>query len=234
MEFLRDEMMKHYKNFEDYMEVYGQQYSDYALEYIYNTFGNDLYSGYIQDIMLQIYAEIDLIPEERNIYKGFIDLFKTKYSLDKNILEVGGGYFPAMAKYIDGKQQQERKGSITVYDPRLITNKLGNIRLVNECFTLSTNIDEFDRIIALASCGATEIIIKKANEANIDFFIGLCNCVHFPSEQLENYSENIEVWHNYLFNLARDTMSSEREFAIDYLKPTYGYECPIISSRVKK
>lgn len=230
MELTINEKKQFYKKFKLYMEKYGAFYSDVALAHIFNTFGTDLASNARTDIMNQIYAEIGLLPEANNIYKGFMNVLSKEHDLDCNILEIGGGFFPIMAKYIDEEQQKIGKGTITVYDPMLVTKKLGNIKLIKENFTHLDTVNQYDLIIGIAPCEATEFIIKKAAEEGKTFFVALCGCTHFTHWHNPFRMPTLEDWCEYIYSKARDTIDEDSELSVKYLDSKCGYPYPIISS----
>ena len=55
---------------------------------------------YIGDVLRQIYDEVGLLPEENNMYSGFVSLLEKNFNLDTNIVEVAGGVIPVLAKKI--------------------------------------------------------------------------------------------------------------------------------------
>ena len=216
-----------------HIDTYGHLYSDYALEYILDASKNDLKFEDKGDIMRQIYASIGALPDEINLYKGLLEIIKNNFRIDKNIIEVAGGCYPILSKYIDDEQQQIGKGTITVYDPQLVTNKLGNIKLMREDFTMSTPIDGCDLFMSFAPCEVTECFIKKATQAKKEFIVALCGCV--PSNQGNyGYYQFPESWYGEIYNLAEKSIDDNFELSVSYFDSNYGYDYPIISSTLKK
>lgn len=234
MELTISDKKQFYKKFKLYMEKYGYLYPDFALEYIFDTFGDDLASNSRTDIMNQIYAEIGLLPDANNIYKRFMTVLNNEHNLGCNILEIGGGFFPIMAKYIDETQQKIGKGSITVYDPRLVTKKLGNIKLIKENFTYFDSMRKYDLIVGIMPCDATELIIKKATDEKKAFFVALCGCTHFSHWHNPFRMPTSEDWCEYICSKAKDMLDEKSELSINYLDLEFDYPYPIISSKHKK
>ena len=71
----------------------------------------------VPDILRQIYDELDLLSPTKNIYLGFLKLIEKNFSIDGNLVELGGGRIPSLAKKI---ALQQKNGTITVYDDKLI------------------------------------------------------------------------------------------------------------------
>ncbi len=96
------------------------------------------------------------------------------------VLEIGGGCFPAFSKYFDEFQREHNMGgTITTYDSRLITNKLGNIKLHKENLYEDMSVQSYDLIVGIMPCDAKELIVKKATLEHKEFFIAMCGCTHY-------------------------------------------------------
>ena len=141
-----------------------------------------------------IYDELGFIPDN-NRYDSFIEKLSKEFDITGNILEVAGGNLPRLGERIAKKQIELGNGRITVIDPELSvsTSKYSNLVLCKEEFTLDTNIKNFDLIISLFPCEATELTIYKSFNENKNFFIRLCDCIH----QYEDFSEDD---YNYFLN----------------------------------
>ncbi len=214
-----------------FMKKYGNNYTKQQLEYINSKYLKDLNEQYIdiKNTMLQIYTEIGLFSDDKNIYKAILEKLKKKHNIYSDILEVAGGSFPIMSKYIDEEQQKIGKGTITVYDPQLITDKLGNIILIKEEFNEKINVKNYDLIIGISPCKTEELIIKKANEEKKEFFILFCSCIR-------NFYDNAdyEYWCSYIYELAEGNYPENSKITIDYLDNIYNYDLPIMSKVYKK
>lgn len=68
----------------------------------------------------QVYDELSLVPDNSNYYVYFIDQLKQNFDIRCNIVDIGGGYIPRVAKRLAIEQIKMGRGNITVYDPRLI------------------------------------------------------------------------------------------------------------------
>ena len=127
-----------------------------------------------------IYDRLGLIPENNNRYNQFIEILEKKFNLNTNILEVGGGNLPRIAERIANIQLNTQNGKITVIDPMLSTKKTNynNLTLCKDNFTLETDIKQFDLIISLFPCEATETLIYKALTENKNLLFRMCDCIH--------------------------------------------------------
>lgn len=203
---------QNYHDFQLLIEKYGHMYSKFVLDYIKEHFETDLelVDDYHNSTMNQIYAYLKMIPDNRNIYKTLFNIVKEKIGVDKNILNIGGGYIPMLSKYIDEEQQRIRKGTITVYDPKLILSEFGKIKLYREelayyddCFS------KYDVFIGSFICDATELVIRKSKDKEL--LLTFCDC--------------IKSNHDQLFNLLRKTTEDGFDLLIDEF--TYPYPIAI-------
>ena len=129
---------------------------------------------------MEIYDELGLISDKDNYYITFLNELEKIYKLNCNILEIGGGSIPSLAKRIAKKQINIGSGTITVYDEELafFKHNYSNLKLQKENLTEKSNIESYDLVISLFPCTATFLTVYKALEYNKDFFIGLCDCIH--------------------------------------------------------
>lgn len=144
-------------------------------------------------IFRQIYAELGLISNEENEYYQILKFLKRNFDLGCNVLEICGGHYPILSKYIDIEQTRIQKGTITVYDPKLAVSKLGNIKLVKEDFSKKTDISKYDLIVSQFPCDLFDDIVDSAVVADKDYFIALCDCIY------KNYSSKIDLLDWYFF-----------------------------------
>lgn len=141
----------------------------------------------------QIYAELGLISNEENEYYQILNFLKRNFDLGCNVLEICGGHYPILSKYIDIEQTRIQKGTITVYDPKLVVSKLGNVKLVKEDFSKKTDISKYDLIISQFPCNLFDDIVDSAAISNKDYFIALCECIY------KKYSSKIDLLDWYFF-----------------------------------
>lgn len=196
-----------YQKINNFLEKYGSEYPESVVEYIKENYQEAINAQKIPDLMTQVYAELNLLSPNKNRYLRYLRSLKSYFSLEQDILEVGGGFFPSFAKYIAKEQSDLQRGSITVYDPRLVTKRCNKIRLKKEKLTLETKTEPYDLLLGIMPCDATLLLIEKASQDNKQFFLALCGCTHFNSAQfmLPSY----ENWKKYLFNYAEKSLTSE-------------------------
>lgn len=129
---------------------------------------------------MELYDELNLIKDDDNYYITFLNELEKHYKLDCNILEIGGGNIPSLAKRIAKKQINIGSGTITVYDKKIayLKHNYSNLKLCRKDLTENSNIKSYDLVISLFPCTATILTIYKALEYNKDYFIGLCDCIH--------------------------------------------------------
>lgn len=197
----------------EFVKTYENNYSDKMIEYIKNTLDNDINTNYRYDFMNQIYSGLDLLNKENDPYLKFIDILKKKYDISTNILEIGAGFFPALARKIDIEQIKIGQGTITVYDPNLITKSLGNIKLKKENFTNKTNINDFDTLIGFWPCKSTELIVTKACAEKKLFSLVLCECMHDVPEN----DEGIFYWQDYIYELSNKLIDKSFKISTEYI-----------------
>ncbi len=153
-----------------------------------------------KDVIREIYDELGLIPEDKNMYIEFIKLLEETFGIEgKNIIEVGGGIIPRLGKRI---HLQQHTGSITVYDPRLGNDIVGEERFIlrREKFNDRTPVDGTDVMIGLMPCKGAEALIASATKHNIDFLVWLCE--GGPHGDCYDYFEDEAEWLNYINILA--------------------------------
>ena len=129
----------------------------------------------IPNIVLQLYDDLGILPENLNPYKAFTEFLESIHDIkDKHIVEIGGGNIPVLAKRISCMQD---KGTITVYDPNIYLKKKDypNMKLIKRNFYPISNVDNADILIGLLPCGASGTIVKSAVRHKKDFMIALCD-----------------------------------------------------------
>lgn len=185
---------------ETFLKKYGDGYVPRELEYIRKNWDKSLHSKYNMDILRQVYAELGFLSDDENIYKGFIKILEDNFDINRDIIEVGGGRFPSLAKMIALKQ---KSGTITVYDPRLVLtdSPLPNMKLKKENFTKRTPVRKDQMVIAFMPCEATEHAIIAAGENNADFLIALCE--GGPHGDEFDYFESEDEWITSMIYTAR-------------------------------
>ena len=158
---------------------------------------------FLYDVVRQVFDELGFIDEQDNVYSGFINIIEKEFGLEKNIVEVGGGVVPSLATKIALKQ---KKGTITVYDPRLIETlhqDIPNLVLKKELFTKETKDEKANLYIAFMPCEATQQIIETVGLNQQDFIIAACE--GGPHGEMFDYFESDEEWlHSMLWYARRN------------------------------
>lgn len=181
----------------------------------------------LPDIAREIFNEIGIIEENKNVYLGFIEMADEVFDLrDRNILEIGGGVLPRLGERIAAFQN---KGSITVYDQRLSKYKKNTekLKLVREKFDKRIEIDNIDLILGLMPCKATEMIIDVAAENNVDFMIALCE--GGPHGDEFDFYEDEDEWQHSVIHSARCAVRDKKmgKLMVKEMKK-YGNPYPVI------
>lgn len=218
------------KKFEKYMEKYGSAYSENARKFIGENYSNGLrYNIQMPDIINQIYSYLGELPDNKNIYIKILQMIEYYFTLNKDILEIGCGFFPELTRRIDLKQQELGVGSIKAFDENLVTTELGNIRLYKENYT-SQNIP-YNLLLGFMPCEATELIIDKSAKDHKEYFLGMCGCAHiyFPFP----VGDASKIYRDYIINKAESSLDSNATLDIEYIEG-YNYPYPILIKRYNK
>ena len=118
--------------------------------------------------------------------------------------------YPSLARLIAKRQKEIGKGTITAYDPELVTKTLDGVNLVRANFTLTTPIPQNALIIGRKPCKATETAILSATKNKTELYLKLCNCNHIPDELKFYYSQNgSKNWLAYLDKVINDNLQPE-------------------------
>lgn len=156
-----------------FLEANSDTYSDLEKMVITSSVTSTLANGYLCDIVRQVYDELGLLDVNNDIYAGFMQIIEENFDLNQDIIEVGAGKIPSLARRIARKKSS---GTVTVYDPRLIKSftPLPNMVLKREQFAQNTPLNGATLLIGFMPCEATPIILDSAIEHDVDFIIGLC------------------------------------------------------------
>jgi hypothetical protein len=222
--------IRYYLLLQKYLLKYSAFYDKLDIEDIRTDFFNNSNT----DILTQIYAEIGMLPDAENYYLGFSRMVGALYGWDCNMVEIGAGTFPNFSKYVDIEQRKIGKGTITAYDPYLITKPLGNIKLCHEEFTDKTDVSYADLLVGIMPCTATELIINTAIKNKKEFLVALCDCDPYEGSfgTIENGRKitSYDVWSKEIYGLAK---KQERDgFKIGQaFTQSFHFDSPIIFSR---
>lgn len=211
----------------DFLSTYGDMYPAHVKRELIKCLKEDTELEVVADFIYQLYSHFELIPQETNRYFGLLNKLSNNYDVNCDILEIGGGFFPAFAKELSNIQQ---RGSVTVYDPRLVVLNFENLRLVKNSFSHETDIDGYDLLVAICPCSATETIIEKANNEHKEFFIALCGCDHTPYAG-EYYGYSYTRWENYILDKLENTLEDNAYVDVDYIDRKYEYPYPVLMKK---
>ena len=214
----------------DLIIKYADVFTDAERNYLINNCTLSYKDKLIPDLLREVYDKLDLIEDEENIYLGFIDLLDSEFDIkEKEIIEVGGGIFPQLAKKIS---KYQTKGQIKVYDPRLsyYEDNTSKMTLVREKFTANTKVEDVDLLIGFMPCEATYTIIDSATRNNIDFMIALCE--GGPHGDIYDYFETEDEWLHSIMSFASSSVEYNKMGTVEktYLKK-YHNPYPIIYNK---
>lgn len=214
---------------QNFVEKYKDFYTKDEYRYLTNAKASEIKPEYMIDILRQIYEEKYIYKEEYSAYSYFIKLIEQEKGLEKNIVEVGGGIIPSLAKKISIRQG---KGTITIYDPRLNNYYKENNRFIlkKELFTEKEDIRDKDLIIGFMPCEATETIIRTATNNKKDFMIAMCE--GGPHGDYFDYFEDEEEWLSSMICFANSQCQDNNLGKIKILEfpKRYNINYPIITN----
>ena len=200
-------------NYEDFLLKYRDKYPTEAIEYIKQMFLGRAFREDIEiDIMSQVYAATGVFKYVDNAYDRHIKAMQRDYDLNRNLIEVGAGFYPAVAEKIAGIQEA---GSVTAYDPELIVEEMAQVILKKSKFDAKTDIKGADMLYAIMPCEATLDAIEGANENDIDLYLALCGCTHFKSWSILWGPATWGRWFDYVVSEVERTLPKGRKYEID-------------------
>lgn len=213
---------------EEFLEAHKADYDEREYNYIKNSshWGYDCENGFLlTDILRQIYSQVGVLPKEKNMYHGFIELLEENFDINREIVEVAGGIVPALAKQIALKQ---KSGTITVYDPRVIKleDSPENLIVERQMFNKDTKIPNAQMIIGFMPGEAAIDIIETACQNDLDFMVALCDGGNRKGYE---YLEEDDEWTGMVEYIAEHSMKNKNmgKLGVTYLKK-YGNPYPVI------
>jgi len=158
-----------------YKTKYEKYYSKEDFEYVVGSFISKFESREsVGTLLLQAYEECGLSEElSVNIYGNFINHLKNDCDINVDLLEVGCGVIPSLAKSL---KKIQTSGTITVIDPLVKIPEYGDLRIINGAFTEQTDVSEYKLIYGTFTCGATSAMIYSSFQNDIDLYLALCGC----------------------------------------------------------
>ena len=214
----------------DFVKSYPEIFDEHEKKYIEYYTGKGRDDLFLPDLIRELYDYFGIIPEEKNIYLGFIELLQSQFDIrDSHIIEVGGGIFPTLARRI---ARLQNRGTITVYDPMISAYESGNtkLELVRNNFTPSTDVSNTDLLIGFMPCKGAEDLIESATSHEIDFMVALCEGgLH---GEPYDYFESDQEWIDNMFYRASRGIEDHQmgELGIQYMKK-YANPYPVIYNK---
>ena len=184
----------------------------------------------------QLYDHFGALPDDVNFYLYHLNTIKENFNIYNNILEVGGGIYPSFARRLANEQIKLGIGTISVYDPRLVTTrctKYPNLKLYKGEFNRFINISKYDLLVGIMPCDATDIIIDSIDKYKKDFYIAFCGCgkntitpfyFHYFVPEYDRQIEKLKI------------ICSENnlgDLMVEYLPDRYNIEHPYVYNKRK-
>jgi len=141
---------------------------------------------------------IDQINGTPNRFQSFARYIETRYDVKKynNVLEIGCGTIAGLSKELIKKGYK-----VTCVDK--VDLKVDDIPYIKTLFDHKTfDVSNYDLLVGLEPCEATEHILLSAIENNKPFAISLCDVPHdsIDGEKFKTCKE----WDNYLIKKSND------------------------------
>ncbi len=188
-----------FKKYEDYYYELGQSVEELLEMNLLCYMKANYKSAYLnphhgENLFFQIFSAINAYDCAINPYYQMMCQIEKEYGLDREIIDVGCGVFPALSCEIAKRQEGLDEGRITAIDPRVINERILNINLTKESFTRETKIEEGSLLVGRMPCEATLAMVDVAARTNSELYIQLCSCGHIPHDEITTNSS----WYNYV------------------------------------
>lgn len=219
---MKDRMI-YLRKLEKYLSEYGYLYSAGAREEIEENFLNPYDKiREASDVLNQVYEYVGVFEKEKdNAYDIFINNMTRRMNINRELLEVGCGYYPSLAKRIAKLQNY---GSVTAIDPKVVTTNVTGIKVIKSKLSENIGIENFAMLYGLYPCEATIDMIKLASIYDKDLCILACDCCDTPFGELPN----ITLWLKYIEVLLEDSLPYGRDFDIEIIK---SLDAPLITTK---
>ena len=92
----------------DFVNAHAEDFTERERQYLLNnaSWGITCDEPYrIFDILRQVYGELGIMQEGKDMHKAFMKLLEENFDIDRNIIEVGGGIVPSLGKQLATKQK---------------------------------------------------------------------------------------------------------------------------------
>lgn len=133
------------------------------------------------------------LPGRQEVFSKYI---KRRYKSfrGKKVLEVGCGRTARLSSLLS------RHFKMTAIDPQVESdNAPKRVQIIQDFFTEDTDISEYDLVIALEPCDATEHIIRACLKAHKPFIVVLCGIAHQRIDGV--MPSDVSEWYNYLISI---------------------------------
>lgn len=218
----------------DFVNAHADEYSERELDYLRTNAAWGIICEEpfrVYDILRQIYGEFDLIPEHQDMHQAFIKILEENFYINRDIIEVAGGIVPDLGKKLAARQ---KTGTLTVYDPRLITSikTPENMVLKKEHFGKKTPLGDAKMLIAFMPCDLAPTLIDIACKNDLDFMIALCEG---GARTGYEWIEEDDEWIGYMtYSASRGIEKSKMGTLQTASLEKFGSPYPIIYNKRKK
>ena len=184
----------------------------------------------------QLYDYFGIVPDDINIYIYYLNSIKEHFNINSNILEVAGGSYPSFARRIAREQFKIGTGTITVYDPKLVTDhsyKYNNLKLHPEVFTSSIDVSNYDLLVGIMPCRATDEMLESIYKYSKDFYIAFCGCNTYDFNSIFT-GMALPSYYNQIDELRYICEEKKLgELVIEHMPDKYNIDYPIVYNKRK-
>lgn len=192
---------------EQYEEALGYDVGYLNAHLEHDQLGNPLTSAFLS----QIYEAAGLIKPNCSVYRRMARIVNQNFNLKRDVVEIGSGIFPILGDDLRKRQLQLGEGTVTVYDAKVWTKYPTSAKLVRSYFRTSTEISPNSLLVGLFPCDATNTIVEKALNEDLEFCIALCACNHSDNPYLST-----SEYHELLINQIQGQLSSKKKLKLEY------------------
>ena len=228
------------QKFNSFLNEYSEFYSPDIIDIIKTYFWKNQDSLTTLDVLMQVYQELGIYEGRKSYYNYHLNNINKLFNINCNVVEIGAGHIPSFANMLAREQLKNKKGTVTIYDPCLIklSTKYKNMKLHKENFNYCMDVSNYDLMLGLLPCEATEEIIKSAIINNKDFYISMCGCNHSKNAFLRMFGFCMphDMYQTQMIELANDLMDEynhNKEVVTCYMPDEYNVPYPVIYSKYK-
>ena len=192
---------------EDYKEALGYNSGNLNAHLMNDKIGEPLTSAFLA----QIYEAAGLMKPSCSVYHQMTEIINRNFNLKRDIVEIGSGIFPILGHYLRERQLKLGKGSVTVYDANVWTDYPTKAKLVRSYFNSRVSVTPNSLLVGMFPCEATETMIERAEQEDLEFCIALCGCNHSDIPYLSTAE-----YHKLLIEKIQDELSRRKRLKIEY------------------